>query len=206
MPTKEAIQGKRTRDVGQKPEVEALLHIVNDGLHVFPHAYVPKRRTPDGIASRELVLDMPLLFDAESHDLHAEVRSAAAAIAGEFVILAARNLPLGTFGNSQHLHIPNEHLLYETRASSIDGKTVLDQRSIDGRTQYRRNPENAVRLAARTAVWTVRDAAEQLASTGAYIRLQRCHQCPRIFFQGNMNRTHCDVCRKKSPSKGQVAK
>jgi hypothetical protein len=56
------------------PDVVAFVASVNDGRFTFPHAYTPKQ-------GRQLIVLLP--FDAIQHELHAEVRAAATAIADQ---------------------------------------------------------------------------------------------------------------------------
>jgi hypothetical protein len=200
MPTKERSQKAKARRVGLSKDVQAFLAIVNDGKVTFPSAYVPKH-------GRHAVLMMPLAFDADGNDLHAEVRAAAAAIANELVF--DNTLP-HFLGNTNLLVLPKENLIHETQASLLDEVQVLQQGEVNGLTVSAREPENAVRLAASTALWTVRDAVEQLLTTGGHRCLVRCcdDACRRLLFADKSDTlTYCRdrPCRQRARRKRELS-
>ncbi|HUR34786.1 MAG TPA: hypothetical protein VM032_13380, partial [Vicinamibacterales bacterium] len=82
MGTRERLQKEKSRLAARSADLSVLIAIVNEGRFVFPHAYVPKH-------GRTVTLEFPLVFDANLHELHREVRDAACANVDGLVVSAS---------------------------------------------------------------------------------------------------------------------
>jgi hypothetical protein len=192
LPTTKRRQADIARQAGLSQIATTFLAIVNDGRVTFASKYVQAAR-PYQTTS---VVQLDLVFDP-ANPLHAEVYHAAIAIADALVADAEQGRDLPEYVGRSRI-LPKGYLLDEIRAADIGPKEILQQQVVNGTTYFRRDPQNAIDLAARSARLLVRDAVAELVDTGGYRRLRRCRldACRRLFFATNDSRAyHSDPCR-----------
>ena len=175
MPRRDRRQKEDARRRGESDDVRALIAVVNDGAYVFPHAYAPKSGGTQAVWMEDV------RFDANTSPLHAEVKALATAITDQLVVGAALGdkHPQYLGGNSKNpVVVPGEAAILELS----DARRLWDPDQV-----------SSEREAARTTLFTIRDAVQELVNTGAYRCLRRCGRdaCRRVLFTTSDSLMYC---------------